>query len=85
MFVTRHDFLEKFLIDYQIVYLEQTYIRLLNLADNHYWQYYRELILLSVMSRCGTFSPVLFLVILFPVLSSNFIISDVKAHDNILF
>ena len=33
----------------------------------------------SVISRCGTFSPLLFLVILFPVLSSNFIVLGAKS------
>ena len=36
MFLKRYDLREKFLINYQTVYLEQTCIRLLNLADNHY-------------------------------------------------
>ena len=34
--------MEKFLRYYQTVYLEQTYTRLLNLADNHYWHYFNE-------------------------------------------
>ena len=29
-----------------MLYLEQMYIKLLNLVDNHYWQYYDEPILL---------------------------------------
>ena len=33
----------------------------------------------SVISRCGTFSPFLSLVILFSVLLSNFIVSSVKS------
>ena len=40
-------FLWKFLIDYQMVYLEQMYTKLLNVFDNHYWQCYDELILLQ--------------------------------------
>ena len=40
MFLKIYDLLEKFLINYQTVYLEQTCTRLLYLADNHYWQYY---------------------------------------------
>ena len=38
-----------------MVYLEQMHINLLDLVDNNYWQKYGELILLSVISRCGTF------------------------------
>ena len=42
----KYDLLEKFLINYETVYLEQWCTRLLNLVDNHYWQYCNELILL---------------------------------------
>ena len=43
MFLKRYDLLEKFLRNYQKIYLEQTYIILLNLIDNHYQQYYNGL------------------------------------------
>ena len=43
----KYDLLEKLLINCQMVYLEQKCTRLLNLVDNHYWQYYNELILLQ--------------------------------------
>ena len=76
VFLKKYNLLEKFLINYQTVYLEQKCIKLLNLVDNHYWQYYNELILTS---RCGPFSPFLSLVILFSVLPSNFIASGVKS------
>ena len=36
MFLKRYDLLEKFLTDYQTVYLEQTYIILVSLVDSHY-------------------------------------------------
>ena len=74
----KSDLLEKFLINYQMVYLEQTCTSLLNLVDNHYWQYCNKLILLLI-SRCGTFSPFLSLAILFSVVPSNFIVSCVKS------
>ena len=65
-----------------MVCLEQMYITLLYLVDNHYLQRYIELILLlttSVISKCGTFSPFLSLVTLFSVLPCNFIVSSVKS------
>ena len=53
MYLRKYDLLEKFLINHQTeqnleqkVYLEQKCTRLLNLVDNHYWNYYSELILL---------------------------------------
>ena len=70
----KYDLSDKFLINLQTVYLEQTFTGLLNLVGNHYWQYYTT----SVISRCSTFSPLLSLVILFSVLPSNFIVSGVK-------
>ena len=37
MFLKRYDFLEKFLINYQMAYLGQIYVKLVNLVDdNHY-------------------------------------------------
>ena len=36
MFLKKYNFLEKILINYQMAYLEQMYIRLLNLVNNHY-------------------------------------------------
>ena len=65
-----------------MVCLEQMYIRLLDLVDNHCLQRYNELIPLlttSVNSKCGTFSPFLSLVTLFSVLPCNFIVSGVKS------
>ena len=76
MFSKRYDLLEKFLISYQTVYLEQTHIILLNLVDNHYIQWTNTT---SLISRCGTFSPFFSLVILYSVLPSNFIVSGVKS------
>ena len=58
-----------------MTYTEQMYIKLLNLVDNHCWTYTT-----SVISRCGTFSLFLSLVILFSVFPSNFIVSDVKSY-----
>ena len=78
MFLKRYDLFENFPINYQKVYLEQKCIILLNLVDNQYLQYYNELIT-SVISRWGTFSPCLSLLILFLVLPSNFIVSGVKS------
>ena len=46
------------------------YIRLLNLPNNHCWQYYNITI---------TFSSLLSLVILFSVIPINFIVSGVKS------
>ena len=36
IFLKGYDLQEKFLINYQTVYLEQTSVRLMNLFDNHY-------------------------------------------------
>ena len=58
-----------------MLYLEQMYTRLLSLADNHYWQYYNTT---PVISRGGTFSLFLSLVILFSVLPINFMVSGVE-------
>ena len=65
-----------------MVYLEQIYIKFLNLVDNLYWQYYNTA---SEISRCGTFLPFLSLVNLFLVLPSNFIFQVLKDQDNIQF
>ena len=48
MFLKRYDFFEKFLIDYQMVYLEKMYIRLFNLADNQYYTMYFFALLIYV-------------------------------------
>ena len=55
-------------------YLEQMYKKLLNLFDNLVGN-----ITSSVISKCGTFSLFLSLVILFSVLQSNFAVSGVKS------
>ena len=73
----RYDFEGKFLIYYQIVYVEQMYARRLNVVDNQYWQYRAT----SVISNCVTFSSFLSLVVLFSVLPSNFIVSGVKSSS----
>ena len=57
-----------------MVYLEQMYKKLLNLFDNLVGN-----ITSSVISKCGTFSLFLSLVILFSVLQSNFAVSGVKS------
>ena len=49
MLLKRKILLVKFLatvVYSEFVYSEEMYIKLLNLADNHYWQHYNELILL---------------------------------------
>ena len=47
MFLRRYDLEVKFLINYQVVCLEQMYIIFFNFADNFYQQYYNELILIQ--------------------------------------
>ena len=79
MFLKIYDLFEKFLTNYQMVYLEQKCTRLLYLVDNHYWQYYNELILLLQSQDAVHFHCFLSFVILFSVLSSNIIVSGVKS------
>ena len=78
MFLKRYGLEVTFLINYQMVCLEQMYIIFLNFADNYYQQYYNGLILLQQLLSEGhshIFSPV----ILLSVLPSNFIVSGVKS------
>ena len=77
-----YDLLEKFLISYQTVYWKQTYI----IRTQYSWILFRTVInnitmnyTISVIARCGTFSLLLSLAILFSVLPSSFIVSGVKS------
>ena len=64
-----------FVISYQTVYSEQKCAILLNLADNHYWQCYNELVLLLQFRDVVHFHHFCLL----SLLPSNFIVSDVKS------
>ena len=57
-----------------MIYLEQMYTRFLNILTILQWTNTT-----LVISKCGTFPPFLFLVILFSVRPSNFIVSGVKS------
>ena len=59
-----------------MTYLEQMYRRLLNCIDNHCLAILQWTNTTSFLSKRGTFSPFLFLVILLYVLPSNFIDSE---------
>ena len=59
-----------------MVYLEQMYTKLLNLADN---RYNITMDTTSLISKWHKFSQFLSLVILFSVLPSNFIVSGFKS------
>ena len=59
-----------------MVYLEQMYTKLLNLADN---RYNITMDTTSFISKWHKFSQFLSLVILFSVLPNNFIVSGVKS------
>ena len=76
MFLKRCVLFEKFLTEYQKVYLEQNYVILLNLADNHYLQCCNESILLQYFQVLVHFHR---FCLFFSVLPSNFIVSGVKS------
>ena len=80
MFLKRYDLLDKFPISYQKVYLEQKCIILLNLVNNHYFQYCNELIYFSNFKMVCIFIIFVFsCFFVFFVLPSNFIVSGVKS------
>ena len=82
MFLKKYDLLEKYQLVYQTIYLEHSYIILLLILilliiiinDITMNQYY-----FCNFNYFCTFSPFLSLVILFSVLPSIFIVSDVKS------
>ena len=61
-----------------MVYLEQMYIKLLNLIDNHCLLQWTNNTA-SVISKWSRFTPFLSWFILFSVVSSNFIVPGVKS------
>ena len=69
MFLKRYGLGVKFPINHQMVCLEQMSIIFENFDNSYY----------SAISKRGTFSPFLSLVILLLVLPSNFIVSGVKS------
>ena len=60
-----------------MTYLDQMCTKLLNLADNYYWQYYNVLILLQCIPDQEHFHNFFFILLL--VFLSNFIVSGVKS------
>ena len=79
MFLKKYDLEMKFLINYQMVFLEQIYIIFLNFADNYYQQYYNVLILIEQLLSEEHSHHFFSLIILLSVLPSNFIFSAIKS------